>query len=575
MRPAILLTTIVLSACSKPEAPKIDIAQLSEEFVQSTLAFSPVAATSTGYHIHNGVRLDEQLDDFTPGSVEAQRKLYLQFQARLSGISRARLSPDDAADIDILDNQIALALLEYDTLQNYRHNPTLYVELIGNALYSPYVLEYAPKADRYRHIIARLEKIPALLEAAKQNLGDSPEVWTRVAQEENAGNIGLIEKTLASGVPPELKPQYGERARTAVEALRAFNKYLQEDLSKRTSDWKLGTSKYEQKFRRVLVLDKSPQKVLAEAEAELKTVRDEMHQLARKLVKPAEGASPDQTVRSALEKIAGRHSTPETYFADARRDLQEARDFVRNRGLVTVPARDNLQVIETPEFMRGIYAVGGFNPAPALEPQLGAFYWITPIPKDWKRERIESKLREYNFYGLKLLTIHEAMPGHYVQFEYANEIQPRSRRMLRGVYWNGPYVEGWAVYATEMMLDAGYLDNSPELRLTFLKQQLRMLANAILDIRLHTMGMTDEEAMRLMIEDTFQEKEEATAKLQRAKLSSCQLPTYYAGWREWTRLKARYQDAKGSDFRLAGFHERGLKAGAVPMPVLGRLMTAR
>jgi uncharacterized protein (DUF885 family) len=293
------------------------------------------------------------------------------------------------------------------------------------------------------------------------------------------------------------------------------------------------------------------------------------------LVKPAEGASPDQTVRSALEKIAGRHSTPETYFADARRDLQEARDFVRNRGLVTVPARDNLQVIETPEFMRGIYAVGGFNPAPALEPQLGAFYWITPIPKDWKRERIESKLREYNFYGLKLLTIHEAMPGHYVQFEYANEIQPRSRRMLRGVYWNGPYVEGWAVYATEMMLDAGYLDNSPELRLTFLKQQLRMLANAILDIRLHTMGMTDEEAMRLMIEDTFQEKEEATAKLQRAKLSSCQLPTYYAGWREWTRLKARYQDAKGSDFRLAGFHERGLKAGAVPMPVLGRLMTAR
>ena len=139
--------------------------------------------------------------------------------------------------------------------------------------------------------------------------------------------------------------------------------------------------------------------------------------------------------------------------------------------------RSNLQVIETPEFMRGIYAVGGFNPAPALEPQLGAFYWITPIPQTWKPERVESKLREYNFYNLKLLTIHEAMPGHYVQFEYANDMQPQSRRLLRSVFGNNPYVEGWAQYATQVMLDSGFLNNSPELRLTFQKQELRVLAN--------------------------------------------------------------------------------------------------
>ena len=188
--------------------------------------------------------------------------------------------------------------------------------------------------------------------------------------------------------------------------------------------------------------------------------------------------------------------------------------------MLTLPARDNLQVIETPEFMRGIYSVGGFNPAPALEPQLGAFYWITPIPTSWPKERIESKLREYNFYGLKILTIHEAMPGHYVQFEYANDVQPQLRRVLRAVFGNGPYVEGWAVYATDFMLDSGYLNNSPELRLTFLKQQLRVLANTILDVRLHTKGMTDQQALDLMINDGFQEREEATGKLQRAKLSS-------------------------------------------------------
>jgi len=237
-----------------------------------------------------------------------------------------------------------------------------------------------------------------------------------------------------------------------------------------------------------------------------------------------------------------------------------------------LPVRDNLQVIETPEFMRGIYAVGGFNPAPALEPKLGAYYWLTPIPPAWPKARIESKLREYNFYSLKLLTIHEAMPGHYVQFEYANDVQPEARRVLRAIYGNGPYIEGWAVYSTEMMLDEGYLDGSPELRLTFLKQVLRLLANAVLDVRLHTAGMTDEQAIELMVKKCFQETEEATAKLQRAKLSSCQLPTYYVGWRGWQQLRRDYQAKLGTAFKLGEFHERALKPGSVPIPAARRLL---
>ena len=255
---------------------------------------------------------------------------------------------------------------------------------------------------------------------------------------------------------------------------------------------------------------------------------------------------------------------------DAKRDLEEARRFVIDKGLLTLPARDNLQVIETPVFMRGIYGVGGFNSAPALEPQLGAFYWITPVGKDWPKERVESKLREYNYYGLKLLTIHEAIPGHYVQLEYANEIQPKERRVLRSAFGNGPYVEGWAVYATEVMLDEGFLGKSAELRLTFLKQQLRMISNTILDVRMQTMGMTDAEAMDLMLNKTFQEKEEATAKLQRAQLSSTQLPTYYVGWKEWRRLREARQ--KAANFQIAQFHEKALRVGAVPMPALAKLL---
>jgi uncharacterized protein (DUF885 family) len=185
--------------------------------------------------------------------------------------------------------------------------------------------------------------------------------------------------------------------------------------------------------------------------------------------------------------------------------------------------------------------------------------------------RVESKLREYNFYGLKILTIHEAMPGHFVQAEYASEVEPKWRRALRGIFSNTPYVEGWAVYATELMIDQGY-QNTPEMRLTFGKQMLRVVANTILDVKLQTMGMTDQEALDLMIKNTFQEKEEAEKKLQRAKLSSCQLPTYFVGWRGWDRVRGAYERKLGSSFKLSEFHERALREGGVPLPVLSRLL---
>jgi uncharacterized protein (DUF885 family) len=149
------------------------------------------------------------------------------------------------------------------------------------------------------------------------------------------------------------------------------------------------------------------------------------------------------------------------------------------------------------------------------------------------------------------------------------------RRILRAVFGNGAYVEGWAVFATEMMLDAGYLDNNPELRLTFDKQQLRVVANTILDVRLQTMGMTDEQALKLMIYDCFQEKEEAVGKLRRAKLSSTQLPTYFTGWRDWHRVRDRYKEAHGGNLNLKEFNERALKEGPVPLPVLSRLLTGK
>jgi len=277
------------------------------------------------------------------------------------------------------------------------------------------------------------------------------------------------------------------------------------------------------------------------------------------------------TAEQALAVVASEHATPATYMDSARQALASAKAFVREKDLVTLLPNDNLQVIETPVFMRGVYSVGGFNPAPALEPKLGAFYWITPIPSSWPQSRIDSKLREYNNSGIQHLTVHEAMPGHYVQGEYANQVRPSSRRLLRAIYGNGPYIEGWAVYAQKPMADEGYQSDTPGYRVTLDKQMLRLQTNFILDVRLQTMEMTDQEALDLMTKAAYQETEEATAKLQRAKLTSCQLATYYVGLSGW--LAARDNYAKRFPGRAQKqFREAALREGAVPLTELKRLL---
>ncbi len=590
MRLIILLLTLLaalsMPGCSRKPAP--EFGKIAEEFVYTTFSFSPVSASGQGLHKYNGVDFDRALDDISFPAIQKQRSYYIDVHRRMEALDKSSLSPEDRADYDIVDTQIGLALFDLDIAESWRHSPQSYVELLGSALFNPFVLEYAPVPERFEHIIARLRKIPDFIGTAQRQLFGAPPIWIQVAKEENDGNIDLIEKTLRDAVPVAQKQAYGEAATPALDSLRQFNRFLENDLPHRgpNTDWRLGAEHYATKFKLNLATDRTPDEVLKDAQTRLREVRAKMLEISLPLhatMYPGHGDHADlkgverenKIVREVLDRIAEKHSTPASYMDDARKDLDEARSFALSKNLLTLPDRSNLQVIPTPEFERGIYAVGGFNPAPVLEPQLGAFFWITPVPADWPKNRIESKLKEYNSYNLKLLVIHEAMPGHYVQFEFANAVQPKARRVLRALYGNGPYIEGWAQYITQVTLDEGYLDRSPELRLTLLKQELRVDANAIIDILIQTNRLTDDQAMDLMENSTFQEHEEAAAKLQRVKLSSTQLPTYFVGWRDWLRVRELEKQAKGGAFSLHDFHDRALKEGSVPLPVLARLLTGK
>ncbi len=568
--------------------------QMTDQFVKDSLALSPVNASQAGYHKHldpktgKTIDLDAQLDDVGPQGMAAQDKFYREWRHRFQTETPiASLNPQDAADFRLIDDQIALNLLEFENIQNYKHNPTVYVELLGNGLFLPLTQEYASKEVRVGDVISRIGQIPRFLDQAKSQLADADPIFISTAVDENAGNLNLVDSVAAeipAGSP--LKAQYDNVVPAAKKALNDFNTWMQNDLSKRPTNgrtWRLGTEWYAPKFHYVMETSVQPARLLTEAEAELTKTRAEMLQLALPLYKQMYPGQDDYSslpaqerenkiIAAVLNRISDEHPQPDQLIEAVKADLDGIKQFIREKKIVTLSSRDNLKVIPTPEFERGIYSVAGFHGAPPLEPNAEAQYWVTPIDPKMPAAKVESKLREYNNYTLKWLTIHEALPGHYVQAEHADDVQPPTRRVLRDLFGNGAYVEGWAEYGADVMTQEGYLDFNPKFHLVRLKIWLRATANTILDIRLQTMNMTDQEALDLMTKECFQTEAEAEGKLVRAKLSSTQLPTYFVGTRQWWELRKKYQAAKGSSFTLEEFHDRALDQGPLPIEYLEKII---
>ncbi|WP_109485024.1 DUF885 domain-containing protein [Occallatibacter savannae] len=585
------------NAAPSPAAANAKFAQMSEQFIHETLAQSPSSASQAGYHHYRDPKtgkdfaLDSLLDDVSAAGVAAQRNLYARWRDRFHRETPvSSLTPEDAADWHLIDDQIALNLLEFDRIQNYRHNPTMYVELLGAALFQPLTDDYASEQTRVSDVLARIAALPHFLDQARSVLSDADPIFIKVAVEENEGNINLIQTTIASAAAktPALKSRFDSVAPPAIAALKSFNEWLSSDLAKRKTDrtWRLGKQFYDAKFHLVMETDITPEQLLSEAQSEFSKTRAEMLQLALPLHKQyypdhddhaslAQQDRENKIISEVLQKIADDHPNRNALIETAREDLVGIRQFIIDKKIVTLKSRDNLKVIPTPEFERGIYSVGGFHSAPPLDPNAEAQYWVTPISPSTPEASAESRLREYNNWVLKWLCIHEALPGHYVQAEHANDVQPLSRRLVRALYGNGAYVEGWAEYVAQNMLQQGFADNDPRYRISYLKVWLRAIGNSILDIRMQTMNMTDDQAMHFLMDDAFQTRAEAEGKLQRAKLSSTQLPTYFVGTEEWWRLRRAYEAVTGKSFTLAAFHDRALDEGALPVPWLKDLLLPR
>jgi uncharacterized protein (DUF885 family) len=568
------LLFLSLFNCARKGAEDKKFKAFVDEFLDAYFKASPVSATYIGEH-----KYDSLLDDFSPEAIQSEQHQLKQFLEKMATIDTTKLNDTNQVDFKILDNEIHSELLQSEELKPWEKSPVMYNYVVGGAINSLITRDFAPWDERLRNVLSRLEQIPRLLEQAQANLKEPSEIATNTAIRQNRGTIELIKNELPKVLEeaPDLKDSLIAESQKVVSALEDYQKFLENDLLPRSKgDFRLGKELFEKKLRFTLQSDLSSDAIVTRAEDEFKRVRQRMFDIALPLHdklfpthkhKETGDQLESVIIKEVLDEIAKDHPQKDALLAVCRQIMKELEDFVKEKDLVDLTGINPLEVEWEPEFSRGV-AIAGLDAPGPLDKNQKSFYRVSPIPDDWTNEQVESYLREYNNYMLRDLSIHEAMPGHYVQLFYANQYPS----LVSSIFGNGPFIEGWAVYAERMMVNAGYMNFDPRFELQQLKMYLRAVINSILDAKIHVGNMTKEDAIKLMTEGGFQEMSEAEGKWVRACLTSTQLSTYFVGIQEILDLEKAYKEKVGEEFSQKEFNQKLLSHGAPPVRFLREII---
>jgi len=556
-----------------------DFYAVADRYLDDLFRSHPAAATIAGYH-----RYDALLDDWGTPAVRDRVERIGRYRRELTRIDPARLTDGARIDHRIVTTDVESELFTATDLRPHERDPQFHVDLLGNAILYLTLQDEASPAwpERLEALHGRLLAVPDFLASARAGLTAPPQVVTDLVLQTNAGNVRFFEESLPPlfDRAPGLAPALRQANARAVAALREFQDWLRSDLLPRsTGDWRLGRELWHRKLALTLQSDLAPEEILRRAEVGIAELRRRMLDVAEPLHaslfpdhRHGEKGNQriDAVVGEVLSAIARRHPSRDTLFDYVNRMVERIKRFIREADLVTLPPDDDNFAIEpTPGFLDGM-AVAFFNPPPLLEPHLKKSFWISSVPRGGSpaddRAVEESFLREYNDFALQGLAIHEAFPGHYVQYWHA--LRSPLATVYKKVFSSGTFAEGWAVLAESMMFEAGYARDEPESLLVHLKAGLRAPINALLDARMHTGGEPDEEvdrwALDLLVRTGFQEEAEARGKVRRAKVTATQLSTYFVGLVEMRDLLDDARRAAGASFRLRDFNERVLSFGTIP-----------
>jgi uncharacterized protein (DUF885 family) len=553
--------------------PKDDeFEKIAKDYVEDFLSSRPEFATELGDH-----RFDGLLTDYSPATrarVLANAKQVREALKKFDDYKQ--LTGANQVDVRILRDNVDSEIFRLEELREADWNPLGYNQSLANSLYLLVARDFDSPEKRISNLRQRLDGIPIVIKQAEANLQHSPRVHTETAIEQIQGAINLVRNGLDPllNQAPQLKKDLAPIQEKTAKALEDYKKWLQQDLLKRADgDFRLGAEKFRKKLHFALASDLSMEEIKKRADADLQQTQEAIYETALPLYQkyfPKAGektlANKHNVTAAVLNRLAQEHQDDNTVVGYAQKVVSEATNFVKERNFVSVPAVP-LEVIAMPEFKRGV-AIAYCDSAGPLEKNPKTFFAVSPTPKDWPKEKKESFFRENNDYFIRDLTVHEAMPGHYLQLAHSNEF--KAPTLVRAIFQSGTFIEGWAVYTEQVMAEQGY--GGPEVKMQQLKMRLRAIANAILDQSIHAGNMTEQQAMDLMTKETFQEQGEATLKWKRARLTSSQLSTYFVGVSEHLDLRAAAQQKFGKDFDLKKYNDQVISYGSPPVKYVRELM---
>ncbi len=568
----VVLVSLATSITANVTPADEQFEKLAADYIEARLRTYPEDATELGDH-----RFDDKLTDY---SAEARAKELAEQKMFLGKLNAFAASADltgaNSVDFRILKENVEGEIFSLEELKSADWNPLAYNQSLANGLYLLIAREFAPPEERIPNIRKRMEGIPRVIAQAKVNLKHSPRIYTETAIEQVGGAVSFVRDGLNPVLDraPQLKKDLAPLQEKTAKALEDYKEWLQKDLLPRSDgDFRLGTEKFRKKLRFSLASDLAMEEIMSRARADLAATQSAIYETALPLYKKyfpcADEAifADKKTVTTAvLDKLAEERPNDDTIVGYAQTTLRATTEFTKQRDLITVFDQP-LQIIVMPEFKRGQGIAYCDSPGP-LEKNGETFYAIEPTPSSWTKERTESFYREYNNYMVQDLTIHEAMPGHFLQLAHANRF--RAPTLVRAIFRSGTFIEGWAVYAEQFMAEAGY--GGAEVKMQQLKMRLRVICNAILDQSIHTANMSEQEALDLMMKEGFQQEGEAVAKWKRARLSSTQLSTYFVGATEHDQLRERAEAKAGESFDLKEYNDSVLSFGSPPAKYVRELL---
>jgi uncharacterized protein (DUF885 family) len=561
---SLLLALLLSFTCALPltaeTKPVADFNALVDKYFDFYFSFHPSEATGAGFH-----QYDNKLEDYSAAAHAQQIRGLKDYLSKFEAIDGSKLPPYTQGDREWIISSIHSGLLELEDIQMWKKDPDSYTGGITNSIFLIMKRNYAPPEERLRFAIAREKQVPKALEYARENLQNPPKIYTEIALEQLPDEADFFRKDVPDAfsavTDPKLLAEFKTANQGVIDAFESYQKFLHDSvLPHANGDFRLGAENYRKKLLYDEMVDIPLDRLLAIG-------YDNLHQNQEALKKVAAEIDPKRPVREVLEELQNQHPAPDQLLQAFRNTFSGLTEFIEQKKIITIPPGQAPILEPTPPFERATTEASIDTPGAYEKHDRKAFFNVTTPDPRWPQQRIEDWMKTFNNSMIPGTAIHEVYPGHFVQFLWIDENPSKVRKLI----FSGTNAEGWAHYCEQMMLDEGYGNGDPKLRLGQLEDALLRNARYIVGIKLHTGNMTLDEARKFFVDEGYQTPAIADVETKRGTSDPTYL-MYTLGKLQILKLREDYRKMRGNDFSLMEFHNRFMEQGGVPLKIIRKAM---